>query len=459
MQFSKLFAVALLFPAFASGRAIPSDIDTIPRGFTKVNPRPITEAVVSEESVLKGTYRGHSTVTVPPTGNNMTSSLDMHSGVSVDLQFVNPSHQDVNVYVSGNEPSGAVVFVRQDGNLIKVSSSGSSNPVPLGQDMKIRVGAGETVDMTLSTPLYASRIWYADGEMQFGVVLSSDGEGIQQPVHQDPNDPNAHLSWNFAEFTFTPQGAINADISYADFTSMAASIELSSKDGTTQLVQGVRSGSVDTICKGLGVQEKADGHPWTALCMAGDDGRPVRVLAPLHHPNKTDFSTYWDDYVDEVWSRFANETLTINTQSQPGHVDCRVSGHHLTCEGDNRAYSKPTAIDIWGCAAGPFQEVEGDNGVHRVVIPRLCAAFVRSTLLKDILPPGNPFITPGFGQAYYYQHEITNHYGRLVHECQIDGKGYAFAYDDVNPGGENTAGAVGSEIPDRLTVTFGVKPS
>ena len=217
--------------------------------------------------------------------------------------------------------------------------------------------------------------------MQFGAVLSSDGEGLKQPVHHDPNDPNAHLSWNFVEFTFTPQGALNADISYVDFTGKAASIELTSRDGTIQSGQGVRPRSVDTICEALGVQEKADGRPWRALCMAGDDGRPVRVLAPLHHPNKPSFSTYWDNYVDQVWSRFSHGTLTINTQSQAGNVECRVSGHHLSSEGDNRPYSKPTAHDIWGCAAGPFQSIEGDNRVHRVVIPRLCAAFVRSTLL------------------------------------------------------------------------------
>ena len=35
-------------------------------------------------------------------------------------------------------------------------------------------------------------------------------------------------------------------------------------------------------------------------------------------------------------------------------------------------------------------------------------------------------------RATYYQDPITNHYARLVHEHLKDGRGYAFAYDDVN---------------------------
>ncbi|KFH45132.1 hypothetical protein ACRE_040830 [Hapsidospora chrysogenum ATCC 11550] len=118
MQFSKLSAVAPLVPASVSGRAIRANLDNTPHGFTKVNPRPITEAVVSDVSLLKGTYRGHHTVIDPRTTeyNNMTTLSDIHSGVSVDLRLVNPADHDAHVYIAGNDPTGAVVFLRQDGN-------------------------------------------------------------------------------------------------------------------------------------------------------------------------------------------------------------------------------------------------------------------------------------------------------------------------------------------------------
>lgn len=38
----------------------------------------------------------------------------------------------------------------------------------------------------------------------------------------------------------------------------------------------------------------------------------------------------------------------------------------------------------------------------------------------------------------------------------MDGKGYAFAYDDVNPFGDiDQSGVVSSRNPERLTITVG----
>ncbi|KAJ4301966.1 hypothetical protein N0V88_002096 [Collariella sp. IMI 366227] len=39
------------------------------------------------------------------------------------------------------------------------------------------------------------------------------------------------------------------------------------------------------------------------------------------------------------------------------------------------------------------------------------------------------------GPETFYRCDPTNHYSRIVHECNLDGKGYAFAYDDVQPDG------------------------
>jgi hypothetical protein len=126
----------------------------------------------------------------------------------------------------------------------------------------------------------------------------------------------------------------------------------------------------------------------------------------------------------------------------------------LTCAQDNRSYSKPSARDIWGCNSGPFAIQSGDNAVHVAVVPRLCAAFVRSTLL---LSGGN--IQPSLGQSYYYTVDPTNYYSKAVHAREVDGKGYAFPYDDVNPdGNENASGTVSHATPDTLTVYVGSPP-
>ncbi|KAK5747096.1 hypothetical protein LTR17_000228 [Elasticomyces elasticus] len=58
----------------------------------------------------------------------------------------------------------------------------------------------------------------------------------------------------------------------------------------------------------------------------------------------------------------------------------------------------------------------------------------------------------------FYPQDPTNHYARLVHEVNIDKRGYAFAYDDVQPdGGEDQSGKVNAGDPVLFTVSVGGK--
>lgn len=76
------------------------------------------------------------------------------------------------------------------------------------------------------------------------------------------------------------------------------------------------------------------------------------------------------------------------------------------------------------------------------ILPRLAAAFNRSTLLTD---SGQP---DGENPADYYTSAITNHYARIVHTTMIDGRGDAFPYDDVAPAaGADQSGAVFDPAP------------
>lgn len=56
----------------------------------------------------------------------------------------------------------------------------------------------------------------------------------------------------------------------------------------------------------------------------------------------------------------------------------------------------------------------------------------------------------------FYATDPTNHYARLVHEYNLDKKGYAFAYDDVQPDdGDDQSGKVNAGDPVLFTVTVG----
>ncbi|KAI8648850.1 Glucan endo-1,3-beta-glucosidase [Fusarium sp. Ph1] len=232
---------------------------------------------------------------------------------------------------------------------------------------------------------------------------------------------------------------------------------LAETDGNTQITAGLVADAVAKICDDLVKQKHIDGRDWPSLCIANAEGKPVRVLSPgnQHDLDPRVFDDYWDDYITNVWKRYASQDLIVDTQTSPSRVKCRVSADQLICEGTDRGFAKPTGRDIWGCNSGPFAILEGDSPTHAAIVPRICAAFVRSTLLLD-----GGDIQPSLGQNSYYSIDPTNHYSRIVHSYEVDGRGYAFPYDDVNPNGHKDAsGVVSSNKVQFLTIYVGAPPS
>jgi hypothetical protein len=83
------------------------------------------------------------------------------------------------------------------------------------------------------------------------------------------------------------------------------------------------------------------------------------------------------------------------------------------------------------------------------LVPRLCAAFNRSTLLLSSREPSE-------NTGEYYREHITNHFSRIVHQVSTDRRGYAFPYDDVVPsGGKDQSGSVWDPNPTLLTIAVG----
>lgn len=417
-------------------------------GITVAHPGTVKDMKVTKENTLNGTYHGPQTKIVVP------SDISDRARTSIPFQFVNNfSGQAINAYLVGLDPQKRVVFVRQDGTLVYPSSGGSGVPVPVEENIKIPLpGRGQTLSMTLPIPLESGRIYFAEGELQFAMVRTGDGgDGLVQPSVTNLGDPSAGTDWGFVELTFTNEGAIYANISYVDFVGMILSMDLTTSYGTPkQVTKGLSAGSMETICDEIRQQGSEDGRPWGKMCIGGASGAPVRVLSPNDYTviDPNGFANYWDNYVDRVWDEYSRTPLIVNTQGDAGNVSCRVSGDQLNCPGDNLGFQKPSAADIWGCNGGPFEN--RGNGVHLAAVARICAAFVRSTLL---LPGGN--VQPALPASSYYTVDPTNHYSRLIHKHEVDGRGYAFPYDDVNAGNENASGTVASGNPSLLTVYVG----
>ncbi|KAI1269939.1 hypothetical protein F5Y18DRAFT_372046 [Xylariaceae sp. FL1019] len=227
---------------------------------------------------------------------------------------------------------------------------------------------------------------------------------------------------------------------------------------------GMDADGVQQICNDL---EATQGF-WKELCIKSKDtGTPVQVLSPniqLSLHSDSDAGTYWEPYVDTVWKQYSSSTLLLDTGYLADGmtnttVKCQVqSDDMLHCDQGIGNFVKPKSKDIWGCSTGPFNVLcINDDQASCVaatasrgrVIAILCAAFTRSTMHIEALNP-----SPAIGPDQYYQHEITHHYSRAVHNQLIDGIGYAFPYDDVTPGGDisKSAGLFSTNKPIQLDV-------
>ncbi|KAG9257150.1 glucanase B [Emericellopsis atlantica] len=379
---------------------------------------------------------------------------------SLHLSLVNNIGGDGLVcYLSAADSDGRVFFLKEDGSLYYPSAGGSSVPVPINEPVAITMPPlGQSLDITVPVAFSSGRIYFSQGALEFSIVgIGGGNEGLVQPSVNNLQDPSRNLNWGFVELTLTTTGEIWANISYVDFIGIIMSMTLRNTDGSIDEVVGLPGDGVRRVCEALKAQGDRDGRPWAAMCIADEAGNPLRVLSPEDYETvgPGGFDDYFDAYVDEVWDLYRAQPLTVDTQNDAlgnaGNVVCQVQGEELQCEGDNRGYAKPTVHDIWGCNSGPFGIQEGDNAVHYAVVPRLCAAFQRATYT---IPGGDH--QPGVGADQYYTVDPASHYSRIVHENEVDGKGYAFPYDDVNPdGAPDAAGLVTSGNHDVLVFYVG----
>ena len=372
------------------------------------------------------------------------ASADTAATLSVAL-VNNTSSDTVYAFVTGTAISNnALVLLESDGRSLYYPSSPSSTGTPLAVDCAIPLGGpGSTTDITIPQ-IAGGRVWFSIGSPL--TFLLNPGPGLVEPSVSNPSDPNIDLMWDFCEFTYNTS-QLYADITYVDFVSIPIAISLTDTSGNVQNVTGIPADGLDTVCSGLIAQNDADGAGWNQLIVTSG-GANLRALSPNNGivMNSSLFSGYFQPYIDQVWSQYANQSLTIDTQASWGSVTGQVSGGVLDFPG-LVSYAQPAAADIFSCSSGPFANTAGEIGA---VSARICAAFNRTTLLIDSDQPDDE------NPADYYQNSITNHYARIVHAANTDGLGYAFPYDDVAPtGGANESGAVSSGSPQLWTITLG----
>ncbi|KAF2221561.1 glucanase B [Elsinoe ampelina] len=371
------------------------------------------------------------------------------------LQFVirnNTDSPSCFAYITGLalQQDNQRCFVKGDGNLYFPTAPNSGSILqPLAEDCAVPLGEPGN-ETTIKVPQIAGgRVWISrDKKLTF---LVNPGPALVEPSVLNPSDPNADVDFGFVEFTLN-DSQLYANISFVDFVPrLPMGIELETASGAHTKVCGLPPDGINQIADRLNGQAGGDNSPWDKLIVLDKaDGSPLRVLNATHGGTVgADFGAYFDEYVSKVWDKYSkDDELTIDTQCDTGVVKGKVNGSGELDFGDGLTFARPSTADVLGCNSGPF--TTGPDPRRNAIIPRLAAGFVRGTLLNETNHPSDP--------AGFYKDQTVHHYSRIVHEVNSDGKGYAFAYDDVDPtGGEDQSGKVNAGDPTVFRIILGGK--
>jgi len=413
---------------------------------------------ISRRTMLYGTaaaLAGSMVATLPAATRRRSPSLTVReeavqTAATVSFSIQNNTGSDtVYAFVTGQaiDNGNALMLLQADGRTPYYPASPSATGSPLGTDCAIPLNPTGGSPVTVTVPhLAGARLWFSIGTPL--TFLLNPGPALVEPSVTNPSDPSIDLQWDFCEFTYN-DAELFANITFVDFVCIPVALTLTDTSGAAQTVKGLAAGGLDTVCFGLTQQAAADGNPWYDLIVSSG-GENLRALSPTNGivENSSFLSGYYDSYVTDVWAKYASAALTVDTQASYGNVTGQVSDGLLTFSGAG-SFSQPSAADIFSCASGPFNPA-GMSAEMLAILPRLAAAFNRGTLLIDSNQPD------GENPADYYTNAVTNHYARLVHAATLDGRGYAFPYDDVAPtGGADQSGSVSSGSPAQLAVTLG----
>lgn len=304
--------------------------------------------------------------------------------------------------------------------------------------------AGSSTTVHLGPGLVGGRIYVAlGGRLTFSLTPG----GLVEPAAWLPSDPNHEVLYDWVEFA-RDGSRLFVNTTMVDMFSVPLGVGVTNADGTVE-TQG-------TLVPGGRAQVFADlaADPQTAgLVQLGEDGEPVRAIAPVHGIHQGMVSDEWfDDYVAEAWSYYATSPLTVDTAM--GSFTGRVTDGAFVFRDAARTvvatFAAPTTADVLACQ-GALQPIgQPDQTAALAIGARLCAAFNRGTLSTASVA-GSDRQPTSDADAFYPADGTSNLYAAAMHRSQANGLAYGFAFDDV----ADFSPSINSAQPTAARLTIG----
>ncbi|MFG1603965.1 beta-1,3-glucanase family protein [Actinoplanes sp. NPDC049265] len=322
----------------------------------------------------------------------------------------------VHLYVLG-ESGGRLGYVTAAGAF--TPWTGGANPPVPAPDVSID-GPAPGASRTIQVPKGLSGRMYMSFGDKLDFKLTPDG--LVQPAPWAGGDANANFLFDWSEFTYNDAGVF-LNSSQVDMFAVPHSVSVTGTDGRTLTTGRLKDGGRKAVIDAMSADPD-----FGKLVRTRSDGTVLRVLSPGKGADTGGFpADYLDGYIDRAWNTYATQDLTVRPfLDQPDKVFTgRTSGEILNFRDGSGAqvasFTKPSTSNVWGC--------DGNLGAPNdlVVGPiarSLCAALQRGTL-------GTQAVEPATDPATFYRSEPANLYNKVIHEQMVDGKAYAFAFDDV----------------------------
>lgn len=328
-------------------------------------------------------------------------------------------------------------------------------------------------DHTLYIPgdgqFYGSRIYVSYGEPLYMRINDTENGLIQLDVG-NPNDHNFNTVNDFFEFTYDPHAVdpqgnpvpvpFGANVTQVDGFAIPMDFTVAGKQGT-HLTRGITLGANSSS----GVNSRDEliekylrevTEPFRNLIQRAPDGQALRLLAPYKSPDFQKggrYFDYYDTYMQEIWAYYKTHTLVHF--DQPNRIGNKFEGR-VVMNDQGQDVLRFTRTDVNG-ERGPFdlpmantfelftQSGPFPNGADQAIkdmFRDLSSAVHRHVALDT---------DAWFDPARFYKGEPAHDYARFLHEVSIDGKAYAFGYDDAADQSSVIILPVG-ENPERVTV-------
>ncbi|EWM11453.1 glycoside hydrolase family 64 protein [Kutzneria sp. 744] len=351
---------------------------------------------------------------------------------TIPLKIVNNSGRSGPVYIydlGTNLATGQQGWADAGGGFHAWPAGG--NPPTPAPDASI-AGPGNGGSTTIRIPKFSGRVYFSYGQK---LVFKLTTGGLVQPAVQNPTDPNRNILFNWSEYTLNDAG-IWINSTQVDMFSAPYAVSVGSK--TTG---HLKAGGYNAVLNGLKAMSG-----WSGLIQTSGS-TVIRALSPGHGVETGALTeNAMADYVNRVWSRYSGSTLTVTPFADQPNTKYfgRVSGNVMNFTNSAgqvvTSFQKPDASSIFGC----FKLLDAPNDLVRGPISRtLCAGYNRGTLLTSANQPDN-------NAGDFYKDSVTNQYAKLIHSQMVDGKAYAFAFDDVG----NFESLVNDGNPASATMTL-----